>query len=269
MPSPYTVAGYPAAHNTGYPHGLPGDTRPKVTLTPYSGPMTITVDGTIIDGKDIAGHLEIRARNVTIRNSRIRVANVQAVTIVDDDARLRIEDTEIDGQGQDASRGGIALIGRTGFSLLRVNAHGSGDILRIDGWGEVQDSWLHDPNGVGGEQHNDVIQSTNAVHIRILHNRLENQHTQTSCILLKADLGSISDVVVDGNLMNGGGYSFYWYDANYKITNGKVTNNTFMRQSGGGYWPKGGYYGTQALQASTLPQWSNNTWNDSGQQIGM
>ncbi|WP_460492487.1 hypothetical protein [Dactylosporangium cerinum] len=86
---------------------------------------------------------------------------------------------------------------------------------------------------------------------------------------MKADLGSISDVVVDSNLMNGGGYPFYWYDANYKITNGRVTNNRFMRQAGGGYWPKGGYFGTQAFQASTLPQWSNNTWSDSGQQIGM
>ncbi|GIG52960.1 hypothetical protein [Dactylosporangium siamense] len=264
----YTVAGFPAANNTGYPQGLAGDTRKKVTLTPYTGPMTITVAGTVIDSKDINGHIEIKAKNVTIRNSRIRVANVQAVTSTDDNANLRIEDTEIDGQLKDASTGGIALIGRTGFTLLRVNAHGSGDILRIDGRGTVQDSWLHDPGGTGSAQHNDVIQSTNAIYVRILHNRLENQHTQTSCILLKADIGSINDVIVDSNLMNGGGYSFYWYDANYKITNGKVTNNKFMRQSGGGFWPKGGYYGTQALNASTLPTWSNNTWADNGQQIG-
>jgi len=263
----YTVAGFPAANNTGYPQGLAGDTRQKVTLTAYTGPMTITVAGTVIDGKDINGHLEIKAKNVTIRNSRIRVANVQAVTATDDNANLKIEDTEIDGQLKDASTGGIALIGRTGFTLLRVNAHGSGDILRIDGRGTVQDSWLHDPGGTGSAQHNDVIQSTNAVQIRILHNRLENQHTQTSCILLKADIGPISDVVVDANLMNGGGYSFYWYDANYKITNGKVTNNKFMRQSGGGFWPKGGYYGTQAFQASTMPAWSDNTWNDTGAAI--
>ena len=269
VPATYTVAGYPAANNTGYPQGLPGDTRKPVKLTPYTGPMTITVNGTVIDGKDINGHIEIKAKNVTIRNSRIRVANVQAVTSTDDNANLRIEDTEIDGQLKDASTGGIALIGRTGYTLLRVNAHGSGDILRIDGRGTVQDSWLHDPGGTGSAQHNDVIQSTNAVYIRILHNRLENQHTQTSCILLKADIGSINDVVVDSNLMNGGGYSFYWYDAGYKITNGKVTNNKFMRQSGGGFWPKGGYYGTQAFQASQLPQWSNNTWNDNGQQIKM
>jgi hypothetical protein len=267
VPPTYTVAGYPAANNTGYPQGMAGDSRKKVTLTPYTGPMTITVAGTVIDGKDINGHIEIKAKNVTIRNSRIRVANVQAVTSTDDNANLRIEDTEIDGQLKDASTGGIALIGRTGFTLLRVNAHGSGDILRIDGRGTVQDSWLHDPGGTGSAQHNDVIQSTNAIYIRILHNRLENQHTQTSCILLKADIGSINDVIVDSNLMNGGGYSFYWYDANYKITNGKVTNNKFMRQSGGGFWPKGGYYGTQALNASQLPEWSGNAWNDNGQQI--
>jgi hypothetical protein len=266
-PPVYTVPGFPAEANTGFPQGLAGDTRAKVALTPYAGPMTITAAGTVIDGKDITGHLEIKAKNVVIKNSRIRVENVQAITVIDDSANLLVQDTEIDGQSKDASTGGIALIGRTGYTLLRVNAHGSGDILRIDGRGTVQDSWLHDPNGVGSAQHNDVIQSTNATFVRILHNRLENQHTQTSCILLKADIGAISDVVVDSNLMNGGGYSFYWYDANYKITNGKVTNNKFMRQAGGGYWPKGGYYGTQALSATELPQWSNNTWNDSGQVI--
>jgi hypothetical protein len=126
---------------------------------------------------------------------------------------------------------------------------------------------LHDPGGTGSAQHNDVIQSTNAIYVRILHNRLENQHTQTSCILLKADIGPISDVIVDGNLMNGGGYTFYWYDANYKITNGKVTNNRFMRQQGGGFWPKGGYYGTQAFQATTMPSWSGNVWDDTGATI--
>ncbi|MFC4047731.1 hypothetical protein ACFO1B_55805, partial [Dactylosporangium siamense] len=37
VPPTYTVAGFPAANNTGYPQGLAGDTRKKVTLTPYTG----------------------------------------------------------------------------------------------------------------------------------------------------------------------------------------------------------------------------------------
>jgi hypothetical protein len=146
-----------------------------------------------------------------------------------------------------------------------VNAHDSGDIVRMDGHATIQDSWLHDPSGTQGSQHNDVIQSTNADYIRILHNRLENPHTQTSCILLKADIGNISNVVVDSNLFNGGGYAFYWYDGNdhsHRISDGKVTNNRWLRSPGGGYFAKGGLYGPVATLAYDMPQWSGNAWQD-------
>jgi hypothetical protein len=266
----YTVAGFPSAANTGYPHGLPGDTRKPVNLTPYTGPMTITVSGTVIDSKDISGQLHINAKNVVIKNSRIRVANTAAIDSRNHDANLLIVDTEIDGQGKDTSTGGIALIGWTGMTLLRVNAHDSGDIVRLDGRMTIQDSWLHDATGLNGAQHNDVIQSTHATYVRILHNRLDNAKVQTSCILLKADLGSISDVVVDSNLLNGGGYAFYWYDSNdhsYRITNGKVTNNRWLRTSDGGYYATGGRYGPVATRAYELPQWSNNAWYGSNEPI--
>jgi hypothetical protein len=241
--------------------------------------MTITVAGTVIDGKDINGTLVIKAKNVTVKNSRIRVdmgtnSNANGIQSYDDYANLMVVDTEIDGQGSDTSGGGTPLVSRTGYTLLRVNAHGSGDITRIDGRGTIQDSWLHDPQGESSlgnadGQHHDVIQSTNATYIRILHNKLHNAYNQTSNILLKADIGSINDVIVDSNLMNGGGYTFYWYDANYKSTNGKVTNNRFMRQIGGGVWPKGGYYGTHAINSAQDPVWTNNVWDDNGAAIAL
>jgi hypothetical protein len=268
-PPPPPASGFPAAFNTGYPRGLPGDTRTPVSLTPYTGPCTITTAGTIIDKKDIRCTLNIRAKNVVIRNSRIRVANASAVDTRDNDNRVLIEDTELDGQGLDNSAGGIALVGFAGFILRRVDAHGSGDIIRANGWAEIHDSFLHDPRGLQGSQHHDIIQSTNAVHLRIVHNRLENPHTQTSCILLKADQGNISDVLVDRNLMNGGGYSFYWYDHNtgvYRISNGTVSNNRFMRAPAG-YWPKGGYHGARVFSAVSLPTWTNNVWDDNGSVI--
>jgi hypothetical protein len=53
----------PVASNTGVPAG--------VTLTAYTGPSDITVNGTVIDGKDIHTRIFIDANNVTIKNSRI------------------------------------------------------------------------------------------------------------------------------------------------------------------------------------------------------
>jgi len=269
---PYTVAGFPDNTNTGYPHGAAGDKRAPVTLTAYTGPMVITKAGTVIDSKIVNGGLTINAHNVVIKNSLIKATNQMAINSTDDNNNLLIQDTEITGQGKDASTGGIALISRTGYTLLRVNAHDSGDITRMDGHATIQDSWLHDPSGLNGAQHNDVIQSTNATYIRILHNRLENPHQQTSCILLKADLGPISNVVVDSNLMAGGGYSFYWYDANdysKHISNGTVSNNRFLRSPAGGFFAKGGMYGPEAFRAQSAPAWSNNAWQDSGQAITM
>jgi hypothetical protein len=90
--------------------------------------------------------------------------------------------------------------------------------------------------------------------------------------LLKADQGAIHNVLVENNLFNGGGYTFYWYDANFQISQGIVRNNRFKRAAGGGYWPNGGYYGPLATQVSDnnrLPVWTNNVWDDNGAPINL
>ena len=287
------VSGWPAAYNTGYPHGLAGDTRTPVTLTPYSGPCTITAANTVINAKDITCRIVVRAANVTIKNSRIRVSNENAIYI-DDVYHAIIMDTELDGQHADNSAGGISLIGDGSYTLVRVDAHGSGDIARIN-WGGVAivDSYLHDPYCLQGSCHNDVTQSTDSNCtlgvdsingtigstsdatggqwcVKLVHNTMENPNTQTSNILLKADQGAIHDVLVENNLFNGGGYTVYWYDANYQISNGTIRNNRFRRAAGGGYWPNGGYFGPIASNvndSSRWPTWTNNVWDDNGAQI--
>lgn len=290
---PAPMAAWPAAHNTGYPKGLPGDTRAPVTLTPYSGPYTITTPNTTIAGKDIRSTIYVRAPGVVIMNSRFLMNNAQAINI-NNVYHATIVDTEIDGQGLDNSAGGISLVGDGSYTMIRVNAHRSGDIARIN-WGGVAviDSWLHNPLCIQSSCHNDILQSTNGncrlgidsingrvpgttdnndgnYCIKLVHNRLENQHTQTSCILLKADQNNIHDVLVKDNLFNGGGYTVYWYDSNdlstYHSTNGHFINNRFMRTPSG-YWPKGGYWGTHAIRAGQLPEWSGNVWDDNGAPI--
>jgi hypothetical protein len=56
--------GWPTSSSAGWQHT-------GVTLTPYTGPLTITQDGTTIDSADIAGCLTIEANDVTISRSRI------------------------------------------------------------------------------------------------------------------------------------------------------------------------------------------------------
>ena len=62
-PVPAPKPAKPDASNTGVPSGT--------ALTRYTGPLTITTDGTIISNADIYGDLKVQARNVIIRNSRL------------------------------------------------------------------------------------------------------------------------------------------------------------------------------------------------------
>ena len=56
--------GMPDATTAGVPTGT--------TLTAYTGPMTITKDGTVIEGMIIDGTLVVDAANVTIKNCVIK-----------------------------------------------------------------------------------------------------------------------------------------------------------------------------------------------------
>src|SRR5688572_28261198 len=78
--------GYPHPGNTGVPAGT--------NLTPYAGPMSITVANPVIDGKSIGCGLTIRASNVVIRNSRITGPCFYGVEVPS--GNVTIQDSEID-----------------------------------------------------------------------------------------------------------------------------------------------------------------------------
>ena len=54
----------PTADNTGV--------KPGTTLTRHDGNITVTKDGTVLSNLDIHGFVTVRAKNVTITNSRVR-----------------------------------------------------------------------------------------------------------------------------------------------------------------------------------------------------
>jgi hypothetical protein len=111
-------------------------------LTPYSGPCTITQANAVIDSKTINCLLEIRAANVTIRNSlingRVWIENpgpAYSFTITDS----TVDAGPVDAQNQS----GIKAIGKSHFTAVRVET-----VRGISGiWCEydctVRDSWVH------------------------------------------------------------------------------------------------------------------------------
>jgi hypothetical protein len=250
-----SLTGFPNASNTGWKHT-------GVTLTPYAGPETITEDGAVIDGKSIDKCLWVRAQDVVIKRSRIRCGGHFAVR-VEEDARVTIEDTEIDGRGSS----GTLCIAFQNYTAVRVDCHGVGDGLRVGSKVSVVDSYIHGLVGCSG-CHNDAIQSTGGSDIVLRHNTIENPFKQTACIKLGNEQGALRRVLVEDNLLNGGGYTVYGGGTDSNVQSIKFLNNRF-RRAPAGFFSDGGHYGPVSYFDSGLSgnEWSGNVWDDNGSTV--
>lgn len=207
----------PTAENTGVP--------PGVDLKPHSGELNISEAGTTISGLDIDGCVGIGADNVTIRNSRIRCGGSYPVKIMDGATGVLLEDIEINGGGNPEA----IAIADSNYTVRRANIHNVGDGPRLGDNTTVEFSFIHDLVA-GGGSHNDGAQSTGGSNIVVRGNTIDNQNSQTAAILIGADLGNISDAVVEGNWLNGGGYTVYaGADEGFDHSGIRIVDNVFGR----------------------------------------
>lgn len=149
---------WPGPQNTGYPQGLPGDKRPKVELTNYTGPTTIKECGLVIDSQVVASDLVIEVGNgthspdtpcVTIKNSLVKgVIHTDAATF----GPVVVSDTEVAVPGLSWWEN----IGRYNVFVTRVNSHGSEGVVKCASYCSVTDSWVHGMH-LGGEYHYNAV----------------------------------------------------------------------------------------------------------------
>ena len=59
------------------------------------GSMTISRDGTVVDGREVDGYLHIKANNVTIKNTTVRYGGAHSIRIFDGFSGALIENTKI------------------------------------------------------------------------------------------------------------------------------------------------------------------------------
>jgi len=220
---PAGPAGWPGQDNTGWKH-----TGVALRSFPCTGDVTnITKPGTVIDGRDIRCGLLIKTNNVTISRSRVTADAQIPIRTLDGQTGIKISDVEIVGQP-----GCIAGIGYMGYTALRVNIHGCGDGVRIEDGSTLQDSWIHDfwDGTKDGKQidtpHHDGAQTTGGSNITIRHNRIDNPHDQTSCIMIGNEFDTPSNILIEDNYLNGGNYTIYLAATG---TNRIIRNNTFTR----------------------------------------
>ncbi|HSV65198.1 MAG TPA: DUF4082 domain-containing protein [Mycobacteriales bacterium] len=214
--TPPSTGGWPGASNTGW---QPTGVRLTAMSCPSGG--KVSTAGTVIDGKDIGCGLYITADNVTIKRSRITATSDFGVRTADGVRNFRIEDSEI--AGTPACAVGLVFSNWTG---VRLNIHGCSDGAHTEGNVLLQDSWIHDLYR-GPTDHNDAVQATGSSNVTLRHNRLENPHNQTSCILIGGEFGQPNNWLVENNYLDGGNYTIYLdpYGSNRTIRDNVFTKS--------------------------------------------
>ncbi|MGV8854179.1 MAG: M10 family metallopeptidase C-terminal domain-containing protein [Devosia sp.] len=230
------MAGWPDSTNTGVPDG--------VTLLP-SGSIIVTKPGTVISGLDIKGTVYIDADNVTIENCKITASAYSVVQIKTGSTGVIIQDCEINGVGSnnDGSHG-INGVG----TFLRNDIYNVENGINVGGGSSgtvIEGNYIHDLKASGSPHYDGIQIDGGQSNITIQHNTVINENSQTSAVMIDNYFGPVSNVVVNDNLLVGGGYTVY-ADAQFSggaLSGIQITNNHIG----------GGYYGTlNANQSSPV-----------------
>ncbi len=202
-PPPPPPSGQPIADNTGVPDGT--------VLTRYDGNMTITTPGTVIEAMDIYGFVDVRASNVTIKNSIIRgynpgSVNLALISAYGTHVNLVIQDTTL--IGAFASNNLDGLKGKN-FTATRLDISNVVDAVMILGDNStVQNSWLHgnlhlpDSRQSDGFTHDDSIQMEGGQNILIRGNTLEGAYN--AAMMITQNVARSRQITVSGNWISGG-----------------------------------------------------------------
>jgi hypothetical protein len=208
-------AGWPTAATTGVPGGT--------ALTRVDGDLTVDTPGTVVQGKDIRGCVNVRADNVTIRASKITCPGAYGIRGFNDGTdfkNLRIEDTELDGQNQ-----GFTAIAYSNFTALRLNIHGFENGFALGDDVTITDSYVHDLKLGDGLHPDDIQTNEGGTGYTIRHNSLLAPVTNSAIALCCTDGQMVSDVFIDDNYLAGGGWTLYC--PRKAATGNRVTNNRF------------------------------------------
>ena len=203
LPPPPPPSGQPNANNTGVPDGT--------VLTRYDGNMTITTPGTVIEAMDIYGFVDVRASNVTIKNSIIRgynpgSVNLALISAYGTHVNLVIQDTTLVGAFASNNLDGLKGLN---FTATRLDISNVVDAVQILGDNAtVQNSWLHDnlhlpdTRQSDGFTHDDSIQMEGGQNILIQGNTLEGAYN--AAMMITQNLARSREITVTGNWISGG-----------------------------------------------------------------
>jgi len=188
--------GYPDKTNTGVPAGT--------TLTKVTGEMKIDTPNAVIDGNDIDGCVTVTAPGVTIRRSKITCDGYYGIlasgaAVANGAARLLVEDVEV------VCGGNTTAIGDANVTVKRAYLHGCENGFDLDRDATVEDTYITDVVEVNGG-HGDGMQFAGTVSNIIVRHNTIIVGPVTSAVNWTGETGSL---LVENNLLAGGGYTLY------------------------------------------------------------
>lgn len=212
--------------------GVPAGTQLRV----HTGNLVITRPGTVIDGLDIRGYVDVRASGVIIRNSLIRGGAIggqaSLVQVITPGASLTIQDSELDPTHRHPKIDGLRGFNITANRIEVRNVVDSGHFW-APGNVTIRDSLLHqnlhfenDPGWNGGPSHDDNIQIQSGSNYIIERNRFSGAYN--AAIMITQDRGTTSNVRIYLNWIDGGACSVNIAQKGYgPFQNIDVLNNRF------------------------------------------
>jgi hypothetical protein len=196
MPTPLVpLTRWPGPATTGVPA--------RTVLRP-SGSLELRRDGQVVSDLHVTGRINVHARNVTIRRSRITSGGTDfPIRTFDSAVNLLVEDSEIDGRG--SSPAGVCL---DDYTLCRVDLHHVQDGVWLGSRTTVLDSWIHDLVRTP-TSHNDCARINGAADVVVRHNRFDAYRSSTSepmnsCLTLGR---VVRNLRFEGNYCDGGVYT--------------------------------------------------------------
>jgi hypothetical protein len=191
--------------------------------------------GTVIDGLDINGDVQINASNVTLKNSRVHSNGWVGIRIKDGVSGVVIQDVEVNGSGAAGTSNSNGIWGPA--TTYRANVYGYENPFVPGSGSVIQDSYVHDLGAPAGPHYDGVQIDGGVSNITIRHNTIINNNETVSAIMIDNYFGSIANITVDNNYLAGGGFTVYSDDSfNLNPISGvKFTNN----RMGKGTWGYG------------------------------
>lgn len=191
---------FPDSTTTGVPNGV--ELR-------RSGSVTITRRGTVIDGLDVHGSIEVQADDVTIRNTRVVTGEARyPIHVGPGVTGTLIEHVEVSNDGHD---GKAIYFERSSGTVRFADVHSAEDGIFITGDDVlIEHSYVHHLVATG-TSHSDAIQIRRGRGITIRENNLQAYNEllgepMNAAIQIGSLVGDepVTELRVVHNLMNGG-----------------------------------------------------------------